>query len=272
MAEENQIEMATAEPVAVKPSIKFNHEPELLMGLGIAGLLFSIGWGIKTTIAATRKCDEKKKREGKDKLTFKEVVKETWKMYLPVAASTVLSVPCIIVGNHVTSKRAAALAAAYSVSESALHAYTNKTKEIVGDVKEKTIRDAVSREQAQIAEPSKTQTKEVIVNDDAEQLFYEPLSDRYFKSTWAKVMQACNDLNEKTLGATVGAYSINDWYEMLGINTTKTGDMLGWCTTTFGGSRGLMRISLVPGITKDNKPCCAIQYDVMPYYVAEYMR
>lgn len=251
---------------------KFNHEPEILMGVGLAGLVLSIAGAVRATVKAVRMCDAKKQAEGKEKLTKKEIVKLTWKTFAPVAASTVLSIPCVIMGNRISNKRAAALAAAYSISESALQQYQAKAKEIVGEKTEQVIKDAVTKDQAQIKAPeNKTETLMMVTNDE-EQLIYEPLSDRYFKSTWNKVMQAYNELNEKTLGSTVGVYSVNDWYDMLGIDNTKMGDMLGWCTTTFGGNKGLMRISLVPGLTKDNKPCCAIQYDVLPYCVNEYIR
>ena len=70
----------------------------------------------------------KKKELKKDKLTLKEVFKETWKLYLPVVISTAVSIPCIITGNRVSNKRNMALAAVYTISETALQEYREKNK------------------------------------------------------------------------------------------------------------------------------------------------
>lgn len=243
------------------------HSPEILMGMGITGLLFSATWAVKATIKAVRICDEKRANENKEKLTAKEVIKTTWKLYLPVVASVFVSVPCIIAGNRVSSKRTAALAAAYTISETALQEYQTKTKEIVGEKKVKQIEEAVAKEQV-----AKTkETKEIVLSDDSEQLFFEPLSGRYFKSTWNAIQKACNDINEEALGSSTGMYSLNDWFEKIGLDMTDVGDMLGWCTPTYGCSQGLMRISLTTTVTKDNKPCGCIQYDVRPYIVNQFI-
>lgn len=240
---------------------RIKHEPELLMGMGITGLVFSTVWAVKATIQAVRICDNKRANENKAKLTAKEVVKETWKLYLPAVVSTCISVPCIIAGNRISSSRNAALAAAYTMSEAALHEYQAKAKEIVGEKKEQDIRNAVAQDKIDNATPS----KEIILSDSEEQLFLEPLSMRYFKSTWNKIQQAANEINEEALGSTTGSYSLNDWYDKLGLDNTEMGDMLGWCTPGYDYSYGLMKVSMDTGKTKDNKVCGCIHYDVRPY-------
>ena len=75
-------------------------------------------------------------------MTVKETFKLTWKLYLPVALSTVASIPCIVMSNKVSNKRYAALATAYTISEAALQEYQEKTKEIVGEKKAKQITEA----------------------------------------------------------------------------------------------------------------------------------
>ena len=248
-------------------NFRVKHEPEILMATGLAGLTFSTVWAVKATIQAVRACDAKKVNENKAKLTFKEVIKTTWKYYLPVVGSMAASIPCIIIGNRVSSKRNAALAAACTLSETALKEYQAKTKELIGEKKEAKIKEAVAQEAVNKAK----ETKEIILNSDDEQLFFEPLSGRYFKSSWNKIQQACNDINEKALGSTTGMYSLNDWFEAIGLDETDVGDMLGWCTPGYGCSQGLMRISLESTVTKDNKPCGCIYYDVRPYYVNQFI-
>ena len=106
----------------VKPFIA-KHEPEILMGMGISGLIFSTAWAIRATIKATKEVENYKNSKNIDKITFKEGFKLTWKYYWPVAASIIVSVPCIIAGNRVSNRKYAALAAAYTISETALQEY-----------------------------------------------------------------------------------------------------------------------------------------------------
>ena len=241
-------------------NFRVKHEPEILMGVGIAGLLFSTVWAVKATVKATKICEKKKVEENKEHLTFKEVFKATWKLYLPVAIGAVVSVPCIIAGNRISTKRTAVMAAAYTLSKTALDEYQNKTKELIGEKKEKEIRDEVVKDKAKEIE-----SKEIILSSDGDQLFLEPLTGRYFKSNWNAIQKACNDLNEKALGGSSGAYSLDDWFECLGLESTEIGQILGWSTPYYGNSHGLMRIHMTTSKTKDNKPCGAICYDVEPY-------
>lgn len=244
-------------------TFRIKHEPEILMGVGIAGLLFSTAWGIKATIKATKICEHKKLDENKDRLTAKEVIKATWKLYIPVAVGIIVSVPCIIAGNRVSTKRTAIMAAAYTLSKTALDEYQNKTRELFGEDKEKEIKDALVKDRAKQIE-----SKEVILYGDGDQLFLEPLTGRYFKSTWNDIQKACNDLNEKALNSSFGMYTLDDWFDEIGLESTTVGQILGWSTGYSGTSSGLMRIHMTTAKTKDDKPCGAICYDVGPYDIS----
>lgn len=239
-------------------TFRVKHEPEILMSMGLAGLTFSVAWGIKSTIKAVRLCDEVKKKENKEKLTAKEVIKTTWKLYLPVVITTGLSIPCVILGNRVSSKRNAALAAAYTISETAMQEYKEKAKEIVGEEKAKKIEEEVNKDKA-----SKKESSAVIIGE-GETLFYEPLTDRYFKSTWNDIQKAANELNEEALGSATGQFSLNDWFEKLGLPSTEIGDSIGWGTSAYDCCSTLLRIDMTTAKTKDNKPCGCICYETKP--------
>lgn len=238
------------------------HEPEILMGVGIAGLLFSTAWVITATVKAVKLIEKKKKELGRDKLTAKETFKIVWKLYLPVVLSTGISIPCIIAGNRISSKRTAALAAAYAFSETALHQYQNKTKELIGEDKEMEIREEVVKDSAK-----RIESKEIILSGSDEQLFLESLTGRYFKSTWNDIQKACNELNEEALCDSNGSYTLDDWFDKLGLESTELGALLGWALPYYGNSAGLMKIHMTTSKTKDNRPCGAICYDVEPYKI-----
>lgn len=66
---------------------------------------------------------------------------------MPAIMTAAVGIACIVGGTRVNARRNAALSAAYTVVEQTLNDYTAKTKEIVGDKKEKEIRDAIAADE-----------------------------------------------------------------------------------------------------------------------------
>jgi len=242
----------------VKPFM-VKHEPEILTGMGVSGLIFSTIWGIKATISAVRAIDNYKAEKNIDKITFKEGFKLTWKFYWPVAASAAVSIPCIIAGNRVASKRYAALATAYTISETALQEYQEKTREIVGDKKAREIQENVDADRIKKTYKGENQ---IIMIGNGESLFYEPLSGRYFKSNWNDIYNAANELNARALTNMAGEITLNEWYDRLGLGDTEMGEYMGW--NLVDDPSDLIKVEISSHITKDNVPCGAISYRNQP--------
>jgi len=244
----------------LKPFIA-KYEPEILMTMGISGMIFSTIWAIKATKIATRRIDILKSKLDKDcKLTSKEILKETWKLYLPVVVSTAVSIPCIIAGNRVSNTRNMALAAAYTLSETALQEYQDKTKEIVGDKKYEKIQESLSSDVIQ--KTYKDGISNVTLIGDGDSLFYEPLSGRYFKTNWNRIAKAANELNARALSDMSGEIRLGDWYDILGLSATELDNTLGW--SIVNGKNGIIDISIDSVITPDNQPCGSIRYNTVP--------
>lgn len=66
---------------ALQKTVK-KHSPEILTGIGIAGMTAAAVMAVKATPKALRMVDEKEIRDGK-RLTTGEIVKTTWKCYIP---------------------------------------------------------------------------------------------------------------------------------------------------------------------------------------------
>lgn len=242
----------------IKPFVS-KHEPEILMSMGIGGMIFSLAWGIKASFKAARAIDKYKETYGKDKLTAKETIKLTWKLYLPTVLSVAASVPCVIMSNKVSNKRYAAIATAYTISEAALQEYKDKTKEIIGEKKTKQIEESISDDRV-----TKTYSggNQVILTGNGDSLFYEPLSGRYFKSNWNDILKAANELNSEAITNMSGQTTLNDWFQKIGLETTGIGETLGW--NLMNNSSNLIDISISSHVTKDNVPCGAIYYNRQP--------
>ena len=106
--------------------------PEILVGFGLAGMLTSTVLAVKATPKALDILDQED-----EYLTKIEVVKKTWKCYVPAAVGYCTSAACIIAATTTQNKRHAMLAGAYKLSESALLEYRSKVVETLGEEKEK---------------------------------------------------------------------------------------------------------------------------------------
>lgn len=243
----------------VKPFVT-KHEPEILMGMGISGLIFSTVWAVRATFKASKAIRDFKESKQIEKITPKEAFKLTWRYYWPVVASTVLSVPCIIAGNRVSSKRYAALATAYTISEAALQEYQDTTREIIGEKKAKQIQEAVDEKKLNTTYQGGNQ---IIMTGNGESIFYEPLSGRYFKSNWNEISKAANELNAEALGSMSGQITLNSWFSRLGLEDTDLGDQMGWDLA--GDPNNLIKIDISSHISpKDNIPVGSISYKRQP--------
>ena len=202
------------------------HSPEILIGMGIAGMLTTTVLAVKATPKALQLMEAKKEELEVDTLTPVETIKTTWKCYIPAAISGVASVACIIGSNSVNARRNAALATAYKLSETAFSEYRDGVIETVGEKKERVIRDKVSEEQIK---KNPVSTTEIIVTGKGKTLFYDQLSSRYFYSTIETVRRAENNLNWRiNTDPFDDGVTVNDFYVELGLPTTLTGDTLGW--------------------------------------------
>jgi hypothetical protein len=247
----------------IKPFL-LKHEPEILMSMGIAGLVFSTLWGVRATVKAT-KIVEDKKANSSTKVTNKDIVKMTWKLYIPVVVSAAVSIPCIIASNKVSNKRYAALATAYSISTTALQEYQDKVKEVVGDKKDKQIRDEISKDQ--VAKTYKG-PEQIIITGDGDTLFFEPLSGRYFKSNWNKISKAANELNSEAMSGMEEEIRLNDWFDKLGLGDIELGENIGWNLRR--GVKSLIDVDMGSTVTKDKVPCGVISYVSRPEKLDSY--
>lgn len=240
------------------------HSPEILMGIGIAGMITTTVLAVKATPKALRLIDDKKNELEVEALTPIETVKTTWKCYVPAAISGVASIACMIGSHSVNARRNAALATAYKLSETAFSEYRESVVETIGEKKEKTVRDKMSEEQIKNNPVSKT---EVIVTGKGQTLFFEPLSSRYFYSDMNKISRAENKLNKWINCDPFNAgVTLNDFYAEIGLPTTMTGDNLGWNLDV-----GLIEIytsaqKVEEGEEHEGEPCLVINFTRPPQY------
>lgn len=242
---------------SVRSSLQ-KRSPEILLGVGVAGVISTVVTAVKVTPKAMILLDEKKKELETDELRTADVIKTAWKCYIPSAVIGTLSITCIIGANAINLKRSTALATAYSLSESALKLYQEKVMETIGEKEERKVRDAVAKER--ITKDPVTK-KEVIITENGSTLCYDELSGRYFKSDIETLKRAVNNLNRSMLRSFDNSISLNDYYNEIGLESIPTGEYLGWNV-----NKGLVELDLSTQLTTTDVPCVVVDFKNRPVY------
>ena len=202
------------------------HSPEIWMATGIAGLVGGIIFGIMATPKALQLIDEKKEELNKDKLTPWETIKTTWKCYLPCVISSVGGILCVVNGDDIHHKRNAALAAAYTMSESALAEYKSKVIDEFGEKKEKKVKEKLNEDRVNSNPPTDSNIEQTGLGNT---LCYDVVSSRYFRCDIDIIHKAeakCTSRLYSNIDETV---TINDFYDEIGIEEMQPyGEYLVW--------------------------------------------
>lgn len=231
------------------------HSPEILTGIGIAGMITTTVLAVKATPKALKLMEDAQYDKEED-LTVPEKVKATWKCYIPATLLGLASVGCLIGANSVNLRRKAALATAYKLSETALAEYKEKVIETVGEEKAKDIKSAIAKDKM---EKNPVTKSEVIITDKGESLFCDSISGRYFKSDMNTIEKAVNTINRRLLNEM--SVSLTEFYSEIGLSPTSLSEELGW-----NMNDGQIEIDFSSQITDDGRPCIYIEYEIAPRY------
>lgn len=240
------------------------HSPEILIGVGIAaGITAGISAVMATPKALTLIEEEKRDRRKEamknsidgmvyepEPITKLDMVELTWKTYLPSVALAALSVVSIISSNRISSRRTAALAAAYSLSETAFSEYKDKVAETIGEKKAGIIEEKVSQDQIKKIPMLPDEIEET---GHGEFLFLDPKSGRYFRSSKEFIDRVMVKLNSQLMNEMW--VPLNDLYDELGIRTTELGRDLGWNIDD-----GIVNMSISYISDDDGNPCGVLNY------------
>lgn len=245
-------------PLTIKNLKMFltKHSSALLTGIGIAGTVVTTVMAVRATPKALMLIEDKEEELGVDQLSAKETIVTVWTCYIPAAIIEAVSICCLIGAHSVNARERAALAAAYTLSESALKEYREKVVQTIGEKKEESIRDAVAKEKI---EKNPIVSREVIITEKGNTLCFDVVSGRYFKSDIEKLRKAENELNRQLRDEMY--ISLNEFYYQIGLDPIGIGDNLGWNIDT-----GYIDLQFSSQLAEDGTPCLVIGYLVEPRY------
>lgn len=240
------------------------HSPEILMVAGIAGTVASTVMACK----ATRKVDEILKptketidiiHEGMENgeingveytkedgakdltITYTQTGVKLLKLYGPALALGTLSIASIVVGHNILKKRNIALAAAYAVVDKSFKNYRKNVVDRFGDQLDKELRyniKAKEIEEIVTDENGNEKVEKKIVNEiDADAVAKYSEYARFFDATCYNFekdpeynlmfLRRQQDYANEVLKSK-GHLFLNEVYDMLGIQRSKAGQIVGW--------------------------------------------
>lgn len=185
-------------------------------------------------------------------LDRKEMFLLVWKEYIPAAGVGIITVACIVGANRIGTRRAAAMAAAYSISEKAFTEYKEKVVEKLGDNKERVIRDEIAQDQ--VTNNPATGREVLIGRGDI--LCFDTYTARYFLSSMEEVKKAQNDTNYEILHNNY--CSLGEFYNRLGLPGTSFSEEVGW------NSDHLLEVIFSTVLADDGQPCLSLRFTVEP--------
>jgi len=180
---------------------------------GVAGTAYLSG---RAAIKANEKLKENPEAD------IKEKIKIVAPIYAAPTAVGIATASCIICANVLDKKRQGSLVAAGAIVEETFRKYKRKAEELLGKnvVDLENAKDDISKSETDLSK--------------CERLFYYDRyvdlghleNGSYFESTPEKVLSSEYELNR--MFVIRGRVTLNDWFELLGLNKVEGGDDIGW--------------------------------------------
>lgn len=235
-----------------------DNAPTILTIVGVTGSLTTAYLAGRASFRAAEIIREendamRRARLNRSYLNFKEKVKLVWPLYIPAAVSSVTTIVSIIAANRISDKRAAAMAAAFTLSDRAFIEYKDKVVERFGKAKEQNIRDEIAQDRVKQNPPDESS---IIITGSGEVLCYERFTGRYFRSSMESLKKAQNDVNHRIL--TGSSASLSEFYSLIKVPNTAQSDEVGW------NLDNLLDLQFSTVLSDDDKPCLSIDYKIVP--------
>lgn len=241
--------------------LAIDNSPAILTAIGVTGSLTTAYLTGKASFKAAEVLAEAESNPAEPSLPLdnKEKAKRIWKLYIPAALTATITCTSIVCATRIGTRRAAAMAAAFSISEKAFDEYKDKVVEQIGKNKEQKVRDDIAQDRVT---QNSVGSQQVIVTGGGNVLCYDMYTGRYFESDMETLKKAQNDTNYEILSQ--GYASLSDFYNRIGLSSTKTSDDVGWDTDR------QLELTFSTTMSDDDRPCIAVDFHQAP--VPNYFR
>lgn len=235
------------------------HSPEIMLGLGVVGVVASTVLACRATLKLNEVLEEKEETMEKineyveengysDKYTEQDKAKDTTivyaqtavkvaKLYAPAVVLGVASLGSILYSHKILSGRNVAVSAALAASTKGFNEYRKRVVERFGEEVDRELRYDIRYEEVEKTVTDK-KGKEKTVKETVEVAHAEPsIYARCFDegcAQWTKDPE-CNRITLQNLQNYAndrlrlkGYLFLNEVYQMIGFEETKAGQIVGW--------------------------------------------
>jgi len=242
-----------------------DNAPTILTGIGVVGTATTAYLTGKATFKAAKLIEKESfktkiqtpavpgRLPDEDPLSNVEKVKIVWKVYVLPAAVGVGTIAAIFYANRINTKRAAALAAAYAISQDKFSDYKDKVADKLGVKKEQAIKDELAQDQVNKNPPS----GDLVIVGNGTVLCRDEFTGRYFRSSVEAIKRAENEINFEIINS--GYATVSDFYERIGLKPTSVSEQFGWNVPT-----RKLELAWTAIITPDDEPCMAFDFNAYP--------
>jgi len=171
--------------------------------------------------------------------------------YIPPVITGAATITAIIMVNRMSAQKAAALAAAYGMSQKHFEEYKAKVEEKLTGPKKTQIDDEIAQDRV-----NKTKGYENIVVVEGEVLCFDAPTGRYFRATMEKINRAVNATNAEILHHDFASASF--FYNELDLPATTWTEEVGWNTDR------LLELTISTTMSPDQRPCIEIDFKSLP--------
>jgi hypothetical protein len=162
--------------------------------------------------------------------------------------------------NRISTRRAAALASAYTVSQEFFKEYKKSVVDHIGRDKEKKIREEVAQKVV-----AKNPPPAMIVMSGKDCWVHDDFTDRWFKSSYEALEQAAIDINFQIIND--GSATLSDFFKLLGVTHAAIYEEVGW------NRNAKLELSIGGTVTEDKTPALTLDFLTVPvreYYGSSY--
>lgn len=252
--------MTFAELARRASKLAIDNSPTILTTMGVVGAITTAYLAGKASFQASdiirlKEADDDNRGVvlGDPKEILKDRIQLVWRLYIPSMAMGAATVTCIIGANRVGARRAAGLAAAYTITEKTLEEYRAKVVEKLGARKEEAVRDEIAQDRVNT---TYVDDVEVLGLEEGE-LCYDLFSDRYFKNSVEGIRAAENELNHTLIHN--GYATLSQFYDSIGLPQPPFSEQIGW------NSDRLLDVHISTTLAHGVKPCLTMSFRTDPF-------
>lgn len=230
--------------------------PEVLLGVGIVGLVGSTVLACRATLKMDEVLDESKHKlatakgldhpeySEKDRsrdislIYFQSSVKIV-KLYAPAIIVGGLSIYALTSSHKILTRRNMALTAAYGALERGFNEYRGRVIEKYGEDEDRNLR--FGSEMATIEDPNTGKKREIVRAPRGEgdpsiyARFFDPMSSSWNKEPeYNRIFLQCQQNYANDLLHSRGHVFLNEVYDMLGVPRSQAGAVVGWVLSKNG--------------------------------------